>query len=321
MPELISFEHYLTILESPLMREDRSVFARTPVLYVDWQDYREIDPAITLPPCCVVAVGTRSDSSLADICLATLDEFAGLEANLKSQVHACTTLIQLLRHNERSSIADGLFAESLAYSTLQHSAGFQSWLEGPRRSSKPDTDPLVLTERDANSLKLTLNRPQAHNAYNMALKDALCEVLHAASLDKEIDKLILTGAGPSFCAGGDLSEFGLAEDAAVAHLSRTTRSAGALLANLDCTTEAVVHGACIGAGIEIPAFADSISANRDSYFQLPEISMGLVPGAGGTVSITKKIGRQKTAYLAISNLKLSAQDALAWGLVDQLIED
>ncbi len=321
MPELISFEHYLTILESPLLREDSNVFATTPVLYVDWQGFREIGGPPTLPPCCVIAVGCPSDSPLADICLATSDALVALETNLNNQIHACTTLIQLLRHNETASISDGLFAESLAYSTLQQSSGFQTWLQAPRRSGKPDTDPIVLTERNATSLKITLNRPQAHNAYNMALKDALCEVLHAASLDKDIEKLTLTGAGPSFCAGGDLSEFGLVEDAAVAHLSRTTRSAGALLANLDCKTEVIVQGACIGAGIEIPAFADSISADVTSFFQLPEISMGLVPGAGGTVSITKKIGRQKTAYLAISNQQLSAQDALAWGLIDQLIED
>ncbi|MEQ8692270.1 MAG: enoyl-CoA hydratase-related protein, partial [Pseudomonadales bacterium] len=67
-----------------------------------------------------------------------------------------------------------------------------------------------------------------------------------------------------------------------------------------------------------PAFADHVSARDDSYFQLPEIAMGLVPGAGGTVSISARIGRQRTNWLAISNQRLDAPTALAWELIDAI---
>lgn len=320
MPELISFDHYLTILNSPLLREQRTALYEHPFVCVDWADADALAPELLLPNCPVIAIGADAETPGADICLDTIDEFQAIEHNLANQASACATLVQLLRHNARASIGDGLFAESLAYSTLQQSAGFQSWLKAPRRAHKADTEPTVLCERSGTSLTITLNRPHAHNAYSMNLKDELCAVLQAASEDSALKTLTLQGAGPSYCAGGDLSEFGQVDDATTAHLSRTTRSAGALLAGLSCHTHVMVQGACIGAGIEIPAFADRITARAESYFQLPEISMGLVPGAGGTVSITRKIGRHKTAYLAISNERIDAATALAWGLIEAVTE-
>jgi enoyl-CoA hydratase/carnithine racemase len=79
-----------------------------------------------------------------------------------------------------------------------------------------------------------------------------------------------------------------------------------------------VHGACIGAGIEVPAFAGRVLAAPDAYVMLPEVSMGLVPGAGGTVSITGRIGRWRTAWLALTGSRLDAHTALSWGLVDEI---
>ena len=320
MPELISFDHYLTILNSPLLREEQSAPHGQPFLCVDWTEAEDPGTAFTLPNCPVIAIGAADHASAADICLDDPEEFEAIEDNLLKQSHACTVLVQLLRHNARTSINDGLFAESLAYSTLQQSAGFQRWLAAPRRAGKADTQATVLSERSGSRLTITLNRPHAHNAYSMNLKDELCAVLQAAAEDSTLKILVLQGAGPSYCAGGDLSEFGRVDDATLAHLSRTTRSAGALLAALTCQSHVRVHGACIGAGIEIPAFADRITAHAQSYFQLPEISMGLVPGAGGTVSIPRKIGRHKTAYLAISNARINAQTALAWGLVEDITD-
>jgi enoyl-CoA hydratase/carnithine racemase len=80
-----------------------------------------------------------------------------------------------------------------------------------------------------------------------------------------------------------------------------------------------LHGACVGAGIELPAFTRHVAAREDAFFQLPEVSLGLVPGAGGTVSIPRRIGRQRTAWLAISSARLDPATALEWGLIDELI--
>ena len=80
----------------------------------------------------------------------------------------------------------------------------------------------------------------------------------------------------------------------------------------------LTDGGCIGAGIELPAFGARLLAAEDAFFELPEVGMGLVPGAGGTVSLPRRIGRQRTAWMALSGLRVDAPTALAWGLVDEL---
>jgi enoyl-CoA hydratase/carnithine racemase len=74
----------------------------------------------------------------------------------------------------------------------------------------------------------------------------------------------------------------------------------------------------VGAGIELPAFARRVVAAPDTLIRLPEIAMGLIPGAGGTASIPPRIGRHRTAYLALTGTTLTAEQALGWGLVDAI---
>jgi enoyl-CoA hydratase/carnithine racemase len=79
-----------------------------------------------------------------------------------------------------------------------------------------------------------------------------------------------------------------------------------------------LHGACIGSGIELPAFAHHLSVDPKTFFQLPELRFGLIPGAGGCVSIARRIGRHRTAWMALSGKKISARKALEWGLIDEI---
>ena len=167
-------------------------------------------------------------------------------------------------------------------------------------------------------MRITLNRPHKRNAYSAGLRDALCEALALAVADDSIASVQLEGAGPCFSAGGDLDEFGEARDAGIAHASRMTRGAGALLHRLRHRVTARLHGACIGAGIELPAFANRVIAREDAFFQLPEVGMGLIPGAGGTASILPRIGRQRLAYMALSGARIDAATAHEWGLVDAI---
>jgi enoyl-CoA hydratase/carnithine racemase len=167
-------------------------------------------------------------------------------------------------------------------------------------------------------LLLTLNRPEVRNAYDARMRDELVVMLQMAEADPTITSITLTGAGPSFCSGGDLSEFGSVPDPVSAHVIRTTRSAGPWLARCKSRTTAVVHGACVGAGTELPAFVAQVVARPDATFQLPEVPMGLIPGAGGTVSLPRRIGRQRTAFMAITGSTIDAETALAWHLVDQI---
>jgi len=213
-------------------------------------------------------------------------------------------------------VPEALVVESLAYSTLLAGPVFRRWREHtPRRPVPDSSDPVLLTRED-DVLTVTLNRPERHNAFGRAVRDGLLEALSVADLDPTIRSVMLTGNGPSFCSGGDLDEFGTTPDVVTAHVLRLDRSAGLAVHRLRDRTTALLHGACIGAGIEIPAFAGRVLAQHDAWFCLPELRFGLVPGAGGTVSITKRIGRWRTAYLVATGARLDLTTALRWGLVD-----
>ena len=213
-----------------------------------------------------------------------------------------------------------LDAESLAYSTLLGGPEFAAWLgrRGPRPLPPPAEEEPVLLRRDGDRLRVTLNRPQRRNAYGRELRDALVSALQFASWDESIHRVVLDGAGPSFCSGGDLDEFGTAPDPVTAHLVRTRAGAALPLHRVADRVEVRLHGACVGAGIELPAYAHRIVAAPDTRLRLPEIAMGLIPGAGGTVSIPRRIGRWRTLHLALAGDFIDAATATSWGLVDEI---
>ncbi len=107
-----------------------------------------------------------------------------------------------------------------------------------------------------------------------------------------------------------------AKDPALAHIIRVTQSVARLIHRAKDRVTARLRGACVGSGIEMPAAAGRVIARRHSFFRLPEVSMGLIPGAGGTVTIPRRIGRHRAAYMAISGADIDVDTALAWGLID-----
>lgn len=239
---------------------------------------------------------------------------------VESRPAASVALVQVLRMGDGLSVSDRLILESLAYSTLQGGVDFQAWLAAaPRRTPRPAETPVRL-DREGSWLSITLDRPWVRNAFDAATRDALCEALEVAVVDPSITRVDLYGNGPAFCSGGDLAEFGTSSDPAQAHLVRVQRSPGALLHRCAPRVTAHLHGACVGAGIELAAFAGRVVAAPDTVIRLPEIGMGLIPGAGGTASIPVRVGRERTAYLALSGAELSIGEALRWGLVDEIID-
>ena len=229
---------------------------------------------------------------------------------------ASASLTVLLRASAQLPVEHALAAESAVYSALQSGAEFAAWrAENTRSPAPPDTHPAVVADREGDTLRIVLDRPHRHNAFSRSMRDALCEMLALAVADRSIDRVELSGNGPSFCSGGDLGEFGSFGDPASAHTTRLTRSPARLLHRLADRTHVQLHGACIGAGIELAAFAKSVTAHPDATIALPEVDLGLIPGAGGTVSITRRIGRQRCALLALGG-PITAGTASAWGLVD-----
>ncbi|MCX5044180.1 enoyl-CoA hydratase/isomerase family protein [Aldersonia sp. NBC_00410] len=229
---------------------------------------------------------------------------------------ASLALTSLLDLTTATDVENGLVAESLAYSMLLAGPEFAQWRRSTPRRPVPDCIEPVLLDRDGDELTVTLNRPERHNAFARQVRDGVIEAMAVAEYDPSITRVVLRGNGRSFCSGGDLDEFGTATDVAAAHLVRLQRSAGLAVHRIAERVRAVVHGSCIGAGIEVPAFAGQILAHDDATFRLPELTMGLVPGAGGTVSIPRRIGKWRTAFLALTARPVGAETALEWGLVD-----
>jgi hypothetical protein len=233
---------------------------------------------------------------------------------------AARTLAVLLRAIPAVSIDVGLTLESAAYSMLQAGPEFAAWraTRSSQRPASPTTDHTVLVDRHGSSLVITLDRPGRHNAITAQLRDDLHQALAIALVDDSVETVVLRGNGPSFCSGGDLDEFGTRPDPATAHMTRLARSPGRSIGHLGDRTSVFVHGSTLGGGIEMAAFAHRVVADRTTVIGLPEIGLGLIPGAGGTVSITRRIGRQRTAALALSDRRIDAVTALSWGLVDQI---
>jgi enoyl-CoA hydratase/carnithine racemase len=235
----------------------------------------------------------------------------------RANPQASVAAVQLLRLSSHLDVVDGLAAESFAYSTLQSGPEFRRWIAGRPSPSPTPVDPAPLTvEREGSRLRIGFNRPEVRNAFGFEVRNALVEALQLAAADDHIESIVLYGTGPAFCSGGDLREFGTHPDPASAHLIRTTRSAAYWMHRLADRVTVELHGACIGAGIELAAFAGHVVAANDTSIALPEVGMGLVPGAGGTVSVPRRIGRQRSAYLVLTGASVSASTALEWGLVD-----
>lgn len=246
------------------------------------------------------------------------EDTASVEAAIARNPIASRVLLDVLAATEGLAVEEALVVESLAYSTLLAGPEFARWLDqrGPAVQPPWSDDP-VLLERRGDELVITLNRPEGHNAYSAAMRDALVDALEVAVADPTL-RVRLRGAGRSFSTGGELAEFGTTPDVATAHLIRTERSAARLLARLRDRLTIEVQGACVGAGAELAAFGGRVIAAPRTFFRLPEVSMGLIPGAGGTVSLPGRVGRHRATVLLLTGRRLRADQALVWGLVDEL---
>ncbi|WP_445162504.1 enoyl-CoA hydratase/isomerase family protein [Mycobacterium sp. Dal123C01] len=271
------------------------------------------------------ATFTLTEDACADRRVVTVDSVPETLAELRTRYEhwpqassVCDDVLRTVR-TDGPALASVL-TESLAYSTLQSGPEFARWLEERGPARMPEIADPVQAERDGDTLRIRFNRPQRHNAFSTDARAALLEALTVAQLDPSVTGIVLSGNGPSFCSGGDLAEFGTFADPASAHLARTRHSPAlaldALTARLGRACRADVHGRVLGSGLEMAAFCGWVEAHEDSLFGLPELSLGLIPGAGGTVSVTRRIGRWRTAYLVLSGRTVGTDTALDWGLVD-----
>ncbi len=332
MSEITGPEKAIELLSSHSIEDLFSPIAASPYLLLELRNDHSADtlnqliPLLAQLPCPVIAlVDKRPSNALAAVVDCVLDSEKWLSPilrNISRAPIAVMSLVQLSRTIEKLDVMAALDMESFAYGCLQGGSEYQAWLQAYAAEPMPplsEQSP-VLLERTDNTLSLTLNRPELRNSITVEVRDALVEALSLAAIDTSIEKIVLQGAGKCFSVGGELREFGSVPDSASGHMIRSMRLPGRCLARVADRCEARVHGACIGAGVELPAFASHVVATKDAYFQLPEIQFGLIPGAGGCVSIAKRIGRHRFNQMALSGKRISSALALDWGLVDAISE-
>ena len=270
-------------------------------------------PALTL------ATGPHAEAAPVD--LATNDPAAveRWQRGFLQSPQAAVSAALLLREPP-ADVWTGLVAESSVYSMLLASREFATWRAAtpPRPAPDPDPDaPRVRVEHEGRTTIVTLTRPGRHNAIDPRLRDELCAALDEAAVHP--GPVVLRGDGPSFCSGGDLDTFGSFPDPATAHLVRLHRSAAWRTHLVASRLVVGLHGACLGAGIELAAFAAHVVAADDAVIGLPELSFGLIPGSGGTVSIPRRAGARRTLELVLTDGTISATTAREWGLVDEVV--
>jgi enoyl-CoA hydratase len=164
---------------------------------------------------------------------------------------------------------------------------------------------------------ITLNRPQVLNALNQALMEELAGAMEAMDRDDAVRCLVLTGNERAFAAGADVREFA---DATAADMVRGYRfQQWERIRRVGKPVIAAVSGFALGGGCELAMSCDVIIASETARFGQPEIRLGLMPGAGGTQRLTRAIGKSRAMEMVLTGRTITAQEALAWGLVSRVM--
>ncbi|MSQ22292.1 MAG: enoyl-CoA hydratase/isomerase family protein [Dehalococcoidia bacterium] len=178
----------------------------------------------------------------------------------------------------------------------------------------------IIYEKQGPVARVTLNRPDVLNAYNVAMRDEMYEALEAIRDDPEVRGVVLCGAGDrAFCAGADLTEFGTAPSQAIARQVRWERDVWGLFTSLDIPLVAAVHGYVLGSGLEIALLCDIRVAAEDAVFGLPETSLGMLPAAGGTQTLPRVFGPGPALDLLLTGRRINAREAYNLGLVAKVV--
>ncbi len=195
----------------------------------------------------------------------------------------------------------------------------------------------LIFEKKGEVTRITLNRPNKHNALTISLQKQLHEAIREVKFDLETRVLVITGAGNTFCAGDDIPEM-----PRMAELNVTADSIGnvdtppasmptfmfirmfqetaAMLEDLDCVTIAAVDGVCMGGGLELTLCCDFVLTTPDARWGMPEIDMGITPGWGGCTRMQRYVGRRKCKEINLLAYEFSGRDAEEWGLANRIVD-
>jgi 2-(1,2-epoxy-1,2-dihydrophenyl)acetyl-CoA isomerase len=186
-----------------------------------------------------------------------------------------------------------------------------------------DLTALVADVADDGVARLTLDRPERGNAIDLTLARELSEVLQRWSVDRRVRAVLLTGAGSSFCVGGDLKSFAGQADLPL-HLTEVTTHLHAALSQLmalDAPVVAAVQGSAAGAGLSLAAAADIVLAGASSRFVMAYTAIGLTPDGSASWTLPRVVGLRRALELALANRHLDAEEAVAAGLATRVVAD
>ncbi len=178
----------------------------------------------------------------------------------------------------------------------------------------------IIYEKRGGIAYVTLNRPEVLNRYNIQMRDELYQVLTAIRDDPDVLVAIFKGEGErAFCVGADLTEFGTAPSPIIARQVRWERDIWGLFSSLKQPLIAAVHGYVLGSGVEIALFCDIRIASEEAVFGLPEVSLGMIPAAGGTQTLPRVIGKGRALQMLLTGDRIDAQEAFRIGLVNMVV--
>ncbi|MBN1190518.1 MAG: enoyl-CoA hydratase/isomerase family protein [Dehalococcoidales bacterium] len=178
----------------------------------------------------------------------------------------------------------------------------------------------IIFDKSNSIARITLNRPSALNAYSIKMRDELFEVLGAVNEDPEVHVVLIKGAGEkAFCAGADLTEFLTAPPPVFARRARFDRDIWVRFINIQKPFIAALHGYVLGSGIEMSLCCDIRLCAEDARFGLPEVTLGIIPAAGGSQTLPRMIGSSAALDILLTGRWLNAEEALKLKLVNRVI--
>ncbi len=164
---------------------------------------------------------------------------------------------------------------------------------------------------------ITLNRPQALNALKTALMHEVMDALETFDKDEDIGAVVITGSDKAFAAGADIKE--MADKTALQMAEADLVAIYGRIRTIQKPVIAAVSGWSLGAGFELPLACDMIIASDSARFGLPEVTIGVIPGAGGTQRLVRAVGKVLAMEMILNDRKLTAQEALHYGLVNRVV--
>ncbi|WP_108485503.1 enoyl-CoA hydratase-related protein [Oceaniglobus ichthyenteri] len=181
------------------------------------------------------------------------------------------------------------------------------------------TDLVLETRPFDGVVLLTINRPEARNALNTALRHELTDKIGALGRDDSVRCIVMTGDNKAFMAGADIKEMlpkGTAEIT-----QSNVRRLWAIIADLPKPLIAAVNGVAFGGGCELAMHADIIVAGEGAKFGQPEVTVGVMPGGGGTQRLLRAVGKFKTMKMVLTGEPVSGRDAFEMGLASEVVAD